>query len=169
MKLRNVLILLLLLFVTTQCATKRQFKAMWRSPYNIEIENLGVGSDGTKLVKAWANAKNPEQAVAKAEKNAVAAIIFKGLPSGNGAASTPAICNDQNALEKHKTFFENFFQTGGKYLQFVNRTNDGMPGGKDRIKMEKGYKIAVKASIAYDNLREYLEEQKIVKPMDAGF
>ena len=44
-----------------------------------------------------------------------------------------------------------------------------MPGGQDRIKMDKGYKVAVKVSIAYNNLRKYLEDQGIAKAMDAGF
>lgn len=169
MKKRIFLLGVLSLFMLNQCATQKQFKAMWRSPYNIEIETLGVGRDGSKLVKAWANAKKPAQAVMQAEKNAVAAAIFKGLPAGNGAAATPAICRDPNCLEKNEAFFEDFFQTGGKYLQFVTRTNDGMPGGKDRIKMKKGYKVGLKASIAFDNLREYLEEMGIVKRMDQGF
>jgi len=169
MKKKIFFISTLLLFTLVQCATRKQFKAMWKSPYNIEVESLGVGQEGTKLVKAWANARKPEEAVFKAEKNAVAAVIFKGIPAGNGAAQTPAICRNQNALEKHQSFFNKFFKTGGKYLQFVNRANDGMPGGKDRIKMKKGYKLAVKASVAYDDLRKYLENEGIAKAMDAGF
>lgn len=169
MKKRIWIITILLTITFTRCATQKQFKSMWKSPYNIEVETLGVGEDGTKLVKVWANARKPEQAIIKAEKNAVAAAIFKGFPAGNGAEKSPSICRDKNALEEHKAFFEDFFKPGGKYLQFVNRTNDGMPGGKDRIKMKKGYEIAVKASIAYNNLRQYLEEEQIAKPMDAGF
>ena len=163
----SVTFLTLLLFA--QCAVKKTQKAMWRSPYNIEIECLGVGTDGTKLVKAWAYAKKPEMAVIQAEKNAVAAAIFKGIPAGNGAAATPAICSDQNCLENNQAFFDEFFKDGGKYLQFVNRTTDGMPGGKDRLKMKRGYKVGLKASIAFNNLRSYLEDEGIVKRMDSEF
>lgn len=55
------------------------------------------------------------------------------------------------------------------YLSFVNSTTDGMPGGADRIKMKKGYKVALSASVAYDQLRKYLEEKGIAKKLDSGF
>ncbi len=148
---------------------KDKFEALWKSPYSVEIESLGVGYDGSKMVKAWAYGKNADMAIIEAKKNAISAVIFKGIPAGNGAASTPAICKDPNALEKNQDFFNNFFKDGGKYLQFINISNDGMPGGSDRIKMKKGYKVAIKASVAYNNLRKYLEEQGIAKRMDMGF
>lgn len=166
---KKIVFTLVLFVFLAGCAVQKQQKAMWKSPYNIEVECLGVGQDGTKLVKVWAEAKEPRLAINKAEKNAISAALFKGIPPGNGAAETPAVFSDPDAYEKHKAFFDEFFQTGGKYLQFVNVTNDGMPGGKDRIKMEKGYKVAVKASIAYNRLREYMEDKGLVKRLDSGF
>jgi hypothetical protein len=44
-----------------------------------------------------------------------------------------------------------------------------MPGGDDRIKMNKGYKVAVKTSLAHSNLRKYLEQEGMVRKMDSGF
>ncbi len=105
----------------------------------------------------------------KAEKFAVMAVLFKGIPAGNGAAKTPAICQDADCLDKNKDFFETFFEPGGKYMQFVNVTNDGMPGGKDRVRIKSGYKVAIKASVAYNNLRDYMEDKGMAKSLDAGF
>lgn len=148
---------------------KKEHKALWHSPYNIEIESLGVGNDGSKIVKVWSYGKNADIAIIEAKKNAIAAVIFRGVPAGNGAAQTPAICNDQNALENNQVFFDEFFKDGGKYLQFINITNDGMPGGSDRLKLKKGYKVAIKASVSYNNLRKYLENEGIAKRMNMGF
>ena len=151
------------------CSSQKATKAMLESPYNYEIQNLGVGEEGTKLVKIWGYDKKADQAVMKAERNAVAAAIFRGIPAGNGSAKTPALCSDQNCYEKNRKFYDDFLKPGGKYLQFVNLTNDGMPGGADRIKMQKGYKVAVKASIAHSNLRAYLEKEGMIKRLDSGF
>lgn len=151
------------------CSSQRTTKAMLESPYNYEIQNLGVGQEGTKLVKVWGYDKKPDMAIIEAEKNAVAAAIFRGIPAGNGAAATPALCSDQNCYENNQKFYDSFFQPGGKYLQYVNITNDGMPGGNDRIKMSKGYKVAVKASVAHSNLRKYLEQEGMIRKMDSGF
>lgn len=163
------LITFLMLAFTPQSSAQRAIRKMLESPYNYEVESLGVGQDGTKLVKIWGYSKKAHVAVMEAERNAVAAAIFRGYPPGGGAAATPALCSEHNCFENNRKFFDEFFKPGGKYLQFVNRTNDGMPGGSDRIKMKKGYKVAVKASVAHRNLREYLEQEGIIKSLDSGF
>jgi len=163
------LITFLMIVFTSQTFAQRAIRKMLKSPYNYEVESLGVGQDGTKLVKIWGYSKKAHVAVMEAERNAVAAAIFRGYPAGNGAAATPALCSDHSCFENNRKFFDEFFKPGGKYLQFVNRTNDGMPGGRDRIKMKKGYKVAVKASVAHRNLREYLEQEGLIKSLDSGF
>jgi|AntRauTorcE11898_2_1112593.scaffolds.fasta_scaffold00221_2 hypothetical protein len=170
MKRHHLYLLVGLTIAVTACSSSQKAgKAMLESPYNYEILNLGVGVEGTKLVKVWGYDKKADMAILKAEKNAVAAAIFRGIPAGNGSAATPALCSDQNCYGKNRKFFDNFFMPGGKYLQYVNITNDGMPGGDDRIKMNKGYKVAVKTSLAHSNLRKYLEQEGMVRKMDSGF
>lgn len=154
------------LMVTGQ--SRKERKAMYDSKYNYEIESLGVGQDGTKLVKIWGYGKKPDDAVFEAKRNAVAAVVFRGIPGGNGAAPTPAILG-VDGYEKNMDFFDDFFKEGGMYLSFVNSTTDGMPGGSDRIKMSKGYKVGLSASVNYNALRKYLEEKGIAKKLDSGF
>ncbi|MFO8128521.1 MAG: hypothetical protein R6T99_01300 [Bacteroidales bacterium] len=148
--------------------SRKERKAMYQSNFNYEVQSLGVGQDGTKLLKVWGYAKKPHDAVYKAKRNAVAAVIFKGIPAGNGAAATPPILG-VDGYDAHQKFFDGFFEAGGMYLSFVNRTTDGIPGGSDRIKIKKGYKVGVRASVNYDALRNYLEEQGVVKALDEGF
>ena len=95
-------------------------------------------------------------------------MIFRGVPGGNGAAPTPAILSI-DGYEKNAEFFDAFFKSGGMYLSFINLTTDGVPSGDDRVRMEKGYKVAICASVNYDGLRKYLEEKGIAKKLDAGF
>ncbi len=163
-----ILVLAILAVTTTDAQSRKERKAMYDSNYNYEIECLGVGQDGTKLVKIWGYGKKADDAVFEAKKNAVAAVIFRGIPGGRGAAATPAILS-VDGYEKNMDFFDDFFKAGGMYLSFVNSTTDGMPGGSDRIKMSKGYKVALSASVNYEQLRKYLEEKGIAKKMDAGF
>jgi hypothetical protein len=155
-------------FTNGNAQSRKERKAMYDSKYNYEIQSLGVGQDGTKLVKIWGYGKKADDAVYEAKRNAVAAVIFRGVPAGNGAAATPSILTI-DGYEKNADFFDDFFKAGGMYLSFVNSTTDGMPGGADRIKMKKGYKVALSASVAYDQLRKYLEEKGIAKKLDSGF
>jgi hypothetical protein len=168
---KNTLFIVVLALLTTTVLngqSRKERKAMYDSKFNYEIQCLGVGQDGTKLVKIWGYGKKADDAVFEAKKNAVAAVIFRGVPGGGGAAPTPSIL-PIDGYEKNMDFFDDFFKAGGMYLSFVNSTTDGMPGGADRIKMDKGYKVALSASVNYDQLRKYLEEKGIAKKMDAGF
>ncbi len=169
MKKTTFFVLLIFVFATVASGqSRKERKAMFNSQFNYEVQTLGVGQDGTKLFKIWGYGKKAHDAMFEAKRNAVAAVIFKGLPPGNGAAKTPPIMS-VDAYEQNKKFFDEFFKAGGKYLNFVNSTTDGMPGGSDRIKMKKGYKVGLSVSANYDGLRKYLEDQGVAKRMDAGF
>jgi hypothetical protein len=148
---------------------KKERKAHYSSNYNYEVQIMGVGQDGTKVMKVWGYGKRVEDAIIEAKMNAVASAIFKGIPGGHGAAATPAILTDPNASEKHADYFDNFFSPGGKYLQFISMTTDGMPSGQDRLKMKDGYKVAIYAQVMYDALRKQLEADGIARRLDAGF
>ena len=154
--------------LTISAQSRKDLKAMYHSAYSYEVSCLGVGQDGTKAIKVWGYGKNADVAAYNAKRDAVAAVIFRGVPGGNGAAPTPAILS-MDGYEKNAEFFDNFFNAGGRYLSFINLTNDGVPSGEDRIKMSKGYKVAVSASVNYNGLRTYLEEKGIAKKLDAGF
>jgi hypothetical protein len=148
--------------------TRKERKAMYDSQYNYELACLGVGNDGTKLLKVWGYGKKVDNAIYDAKRTAVAAVIFRGVPAGNGAAPTPSLL-PVDGYGQNMDFFDEFFKDGGMYLSFVNLTTDGTPGGADNIKMSHGYKVAVSASINFNELRKYLQDKGIVKRLDAGF
>ena len=66
-------------------------------------------------------------------------------------------------------FFKNFFADGGKYMKFVNITNDGAVAAEDRIKMDKQYKIGVVVSVNVAGLRKDLEDAGMVRGLNSGF
>jgi hypothetical protein len=161
-------IILSMVLCNSFAQTRKERKAMYDSKYNYELACLGVGQDGTKLLKVWGYGKKVDNAIYDAKRTAVAAVIFRGVPGGNGAAPTPSIL-PVDGYEKNPDFFDDFFKDGGMYLSFVNLTTDGTPGGSDNIKMSHGYKVAVSASINFNALRKYLEDKSVTKRMDAGF
>lgn len=162
------LIFLLMICQTGIGQNRKERKAMYSSQFNYELACLGVGNDGTKLVKIWGYGKKVDDAIYDAKRTAVAAVIFRGVPEGNGAAPTPSLL-PVDGYEQNMNFFDDFFKDGGMYLSFVNLTTDGTPGGSDRIKMSHGYKVAVGASVNFNELRKYLQDKGIVKRLDAGF
>ncbi|MDP3451605.1 MAG: hypothetical protein Q8R90_01510 [Bacteroidales bacterium] len=168
-KILTLLTLILLISNPLQAQTRRERKILFNSQYNYEISPVGVGQDGTKVFKVWGYGKNVGEAVMDAKANAVAACIFKGLPGGGGSAPTPPICGDSGAEVTHADYFERFFAVGGKYLQYIVQTNDADPAGPDRLKIKKGYKVAIYAQVMYDALRRELEANGIARRLDSRF
>ncbi|MEJ5316601.1 MAG: hypothetical protein WHS63_06315 [Tenuifilum sp.] len=164
-----VTVLGVVMILPANAQTRKERKILWNSQYNYEIEPVGVGQDGTKVFKVWGYGKDVGAAVMNAKEAAVAACIFKGLPGGGGSAPTPPICSQPNAEQIHADYFEKFFEVGGKYLQYIAVTNDADPSGEDRIKMKKGYKVAIYVQVMYDALRKQLEADGIARRLDSGF
>jgi hypothetical protein len=148
--------------------TRKERKAMYDSQYNYELSCLSVGLEGTKHIKVWGYGKKVDNAIYDAKRTAVAAVIFRGIPAGDGVAPTPSLL-PIDGYGQNMDFFDEFFKDGGMYLSFINVTTDGTPGGADNIRMSHGYKVAVSARINFNELRKYLQDKGIVKRLDAGF
>ncbi len=139
--------------------------------WRYEVQCMGVGVDGTKLLKVFSYSKKPSVATEQSKKNAVHAMIFQGAP-GNSAAGCPTIkpLASSPSLEQEKAdYFDDFFAEGGKYAKFVTLSNDGAVAAEDRMKVGKEYKIGVVVAVMYDQLRKDLEAAGIIKGLSSGF
>ena len=77
--------------------------------------------------------------------------------------------NKENKEALSKISFDNFFETAGPYIDFVNVTTDGVPSGEDRLKVKKGYKVALYVQVMHDNLKRKLQADRIIKSLSSGF
>ena len=105
-------------------------------PWSYEVENAGVGADGVYALRVWSYYRTPDMPVTTAEKNAVHAVIFKGVPAGNGATAQPPLKTD-GVTPSDSLFFENFFQND--YRAYVSSVASGsrqvMKTGKKEYKI----------------------------------
>jgi len=164
-------ILLLFVNVSLNAQTKKESKRADKNTYEwkYEIQCMGVGAQGTYLLKVWTYAKKVDMAIEQAKKNAVHGIIFKGF-SGSGAGCTQRPLTSNPNLEQEKAiFFKDFFANGGKYLKFTNLTADGSVAAGDRKKVGNQYKVGVVVSVSKDLLRKDLEDAGILKALGSGF
>lgn len=148
---------------------RKERKALFESMQNFEVSTIKVGTDGTKFIKVWGFGKKVDDAIVQAKKNAVYACIFRGLPAASTVNATPPLCKDPNAYQVNQEYFDQFFETAGPYIGFVNMTTDGVPSGQDRLKVKKGYKVAIYVQVMFDNLRKKLEADGIIKSLSSGF
>lgn len=169
MKFSGVLLLVIMtLFLTQQCAVMRADKdtEAWR----YEIEPVGVGTQGTYIIKVWSYSSNQNVAIEQAKKNAVHGIIFRGFTGKQGVPGQRALTNNVNLEQERADFFDPFFSRGGKYMKFVSLSGDGAIGAGDRIKIDKRtYKIGVVVTVNVAALRKDLEDAGIIKGLGSGF
>lgn len=134
---------------------------------NYEVTCMGTGMDGTQLIKVWGFGKKPEDAIHQARKNAVHAVIFKGILGGQPGCMQRPLVNKPGAEVQHADYFNNFFSNGGSYLRFVSQAGDG---SVDRIKIDKRtYKVGVVVSVMHAQLRRELEAAGIIPKLGQGF
>jgi len=162
--------ILFLIVCLAACVSVESMAKSKPQPWRYEIEPVGIGTKGSYLIKVWSYDKKEKIAIEKAKKNAIHGVIFRGFVGMNGAAAQkPLAGNNPNLEEEKKEFFDAFFADGGKYMKFVNITNDGSIKAKDRLKVGKEYKIGVVVSVNVDGLRKDLEDAGIIRKLGAGF
>jgi hypothetical protein len=127
----------------------------------------GNGMDGTQLIKVWGFGKKPDKAAYQAKKNAVHAVVFKGINGGKPGCMTRPLVTKPGAEVQHSDYFQTFFSNGGHYLNFVAQSGDGT---MDRIKVgKKQYKVGVIVSVRHAALRRELETAGIINKLGGGF
>lgn len=112
----NIFTILAVSIVITQCNPQKKTAAN----YSREIECLGTEMDGSVTVKAFGKGRNRADALDQAKKNAVNAVIFKGLSSGKSECGSAPLLSAPNARQKFEDYFNNFFTDGGTYTDFVS-------------------------------------------------
>ena len=167
MDMKNLLLGLLFIasLLNTGCATKK----VASFDMNYEVECMGTGTDDTQLLKAWGYGSNSEKAIIQAKKNAVHAIIFKGITSGKPGCMRNPLSTQAGIEQQYNAYFNAFFADNGKYLSFISISNDGSINPADRIKVNGKYKIGVLVSVKHASLRNELENAGILKRLDNGF
>lgn len=102
----------------------------------------------------------------QAQKDAIHAILFSGISGGTKCTTQPPIFKSSEERENFKRIEKQFFSKSGNWAQFSrsseinNATLAQTSNGK--------YKIH-EVSISKAELRKYLEEEKIIKPLSTGF
>lgn len=138
--------------------------------WKYEIECVGIGKPGTKVIKVWSYSKKASIANGQAKKNAVHGLIFQGYSGGGqGCTSQKALASDPAVAHQKKEFFDDFFADGGKYMKFVSHSGDSTPEVIG-VKLKKyKYKVGVVVTVNTNDLRKDLEAAGIIRGLSSGF
>lgn len=133
---------------------------------NYQTECVTLEADGYITIKIWDTQKGSRYKSNKAKKDALHAILFSGISGGNGCSTQPPILNKSEEQENFKKIEKRFFAKKGKWILFTrsSATESTLPTNLGKKKW-KVYQV----SISKNELRKYLEEQKIIKSLTNGF
>lgn len=132
------------------------------SYYTSKIECLGTELDGSETLLAWGTGKNKADALEQAKKNAVHAVLFKGIVDGTGQCNKRPLMLEVNAEVKYQDYFNAFFRDNGEYKKFVSMkdTRKSSIKGEANDNQQK-YSIVVRVLRA--ELKEKLINDNILK------
>lgn len=133
---------------------------------NYQTECVTIETDGYVIIKIWDTKKGAKYNSEQARKDAIHAILFSGISGGNDCTTQIPILNKTEEQENFKTIENSFFAKKGKWSMFTrsSATETTLPANLG-VKNWKVYQV----SISKNELRKYLEEQKIIKSLTNGF
>ena len=133
---------------------------------NYQTECVTVEADGYVTIKIWDTKKAAKYSAEQARKDAIHSILYSGISGGTGCATQPPVLNKSEDQKNFKSIEKAFFAKKGKWSMFTRSaaTETTLPASLG-IKNWKVYQV----SISKNELRKYLEEQKIIKSLNNGF
>ena len=158
--------IILIPLTLTSCFSSKKMASELR---HYEVETLGVGTDGTYLIKVTDYFRTTDERIYLdgLKKDAVHCVIYSGIPSGNGSMKQPALMTNDTRIDGNEEALNYFFEQK-LYLNYINSV---INSSKTITKMQgsKYYKISIGISVNKDDLRKYLVDNNVIKPLNYLF
>jgi hypothetical protein len=131
-----------------------------------QTECVTLESDGYVTIKIWDTKKGAKYKPEQSRKDALHSILYSGIAGGTGCATQPPILNKTEEQENFKSIEKSFYANKGKWSMFTrsSATETTLPANLG-VKNWKVYQV----SISKNELRKFLEDQKIIKSLNNGF
>lgn len=127
---------------------------------NFEPTCMGVELDGSQTIRAWGKGNSKADAIEQAKKNAVNAVLFKGL---SGECNMTPLVPEVNARERYSAYFNPFFKDGGEYKKYVKVENTGA-ATRLEAKGTASNNYGVIVVVDREKLRRQLEKDGVLTP-----
>ena len=168
MKLKALILVVIVAFTIADLSaqSKKKKELAGYTIDNYEVKCLGTGNDGTQVFMIYGYGKKPEKAILQAKRNAVHAVIFKGIYAGAPGCTNKPLVKSPSVEAEHQDYFNTFFAEGGAYLNYIALSGEGV---RESVKIKGIYKVGIAVSVMNDQLRKELENQGIIKGLGSAF
>lgn len=153
----------IILIVTIICLISIEYT---RAGNNYQTQCVSVQNDGYITIKIWNTKCGRSYKDISARKDAIHAILYSGIAEGNGCLTQYPVLNTKEEMDRFKKIEDEFFSKKGKWQIFIRSSTleNAQP-----ITMKHNKWRAYEVSVSKNELRKYLEEQKIVESLNNGF
>ncbi len=134
--------------------------------YSYQVECLKIEEDGYITLKIWDTKKASKYKPEQARKDAIHAILYSGVSGGSACSTQPSMLSKTEEQENFKNIEKSFFSKNGKWAMY---TRSSTPESTLPTSLgTKNWKV-YQVSVSKNELRKYLEDQKIIKSLNSGF
>jgi hypothetical protein len=133
---------------------------------NYQIECVSLETDGYVTIKIWNTKAGKSYKTDAALLDAVHSVLYAGIAGKNGCTTQKALLNSSSEIEQFKKIEKNFFSKNGKWKDFTRSSaiESTLPINIG----DKNWKV-YQVSVSKNALRNYLEENKIIKSLNTNF
>lgn len=129
-----------------------------------EVSCEAVGARGNQIVQIYSIARNEEEALREARRNAVRAIVFRGVQTA--VCDVPPLLRPEGFSGEADTYFDGFFREGGAYLSYVTFAGDEV---ESQVRVGRQVKVGTTVVVQRERLRRDLESAGIISSMSGIF
>jgi hypothetical protein len=133
---------------------------------NYQTECVSTDMEGYLTIKIWDTKKGEKYKSERARKDAIHAVLFSGVAGSNGCTTQAPMLNKDESQYKFSLIEKKFFARGGKWSTFT-RTATVTKTIPDSLGQKK-WKV-YQVTVLKKELRNYLEENKILNNLNNGF
>jgi hypothetical protein len=175
----KLIIALIVTVTVTSCSPlafgqKGKIKA---NDYTVKAIPDMTGKNGTVIFKVFSYGKNAKRAIETGKRNAVHAVLMKGIPGTN---FQQPLLNSANAIKKNEKYFEDFFgvknlvkwkrekrKVNPKYLLYVDHLDVGIDPD-DVMQVGRYKRVGIAYRVQYLQLQKQLEEDGILEKSNSN-
>lgn len=131
-----------------------------------QTECVSLESSGYITINIWNPQKGAKYKVEQARKEGIYSILYAGVSGDKGCATQPPILKKQEDLDNFKKMEKTFFSKKGNWSTFT-RSSSKINATPEKIG-DKNWKV-YQITISKNELRKYLEDQQIIRPLLNAF
>lgn len=156
---KSVIISMLALLLLSGCNASKKIDSTYA--YN-DFEVKCVATDGEyELLRSWGKGNDKKSSLVQARKNALRAVMFKGITGGVGGCRMHPIVTAVNAEENNREYFNNFFSENGQWSKFVKIDEKRGSRKLSRNKEIENWEVTV--AVDLNQLINHLRKDNIIE------